>query len=92
MLALYISPPKFRILTEDLSTKDLDSGVDIKLLKLKRAKELLKKKRLLDPEIPRPREHWYEMKSPQFHMEMRKNTEHLRMLCDVTELSSTCNY
>ena len=47
-------------------------------LKLRGSKE---KKQLIDPEMQMPRDHWYEMKTPEFHVEARKNIEHLRMFC-----------
>ena len=79
----------FRILTKELSLKNINTtntcradDCDIKFLKLKRASELeSQRKPFLDPINTRPRDHWYEMKCPQFHREARRNNEHLRMMC-----------
>ena len=48
-------------------------------LKNKKVKELVEKKYLIAPQIPMPRAHWYEMKTPDFHLEARKNAQLLRM-------------
>lgn len=67
---------------DDLSTKGYDRDSDLMAqLKLRRTKELLEKKQQVEPEVQRPRDHWYEMKTPEFHLEARKNLENLRTFC-----------
>lgn len=44
-----------------------------------RKKEELENEPILEPEIPKPRAYWYEMKSPKFNIEARRYNEHLRM-------------
>lgn len=70
-----------RLLMDNQSVRHLDypNTDHTAQLKLRRAKELSKKKRLIDPEVQMPRDHWYEMKTPEFHLEARKNIKHLRM-------------
>lgn len=61
--------------------KNLNTELDIELLKLKKSKELLGKKSILVPAgVPRPRAHWYEMKSSSFHLEVWRNNHHLRTM------------
>jgi hypothetical protein len=72
------------LLKDDLSTEHLNiNGSDLALqLKPRRDREVSKRRRgLIDPEVQRPRDHWYEMKTPDFHLEARKNIEQLRMFC-----------
>lgn len=56
--------------------------VDFDVLKADKAKEVLSKPPPLYKPDPKPRSHWYEMRTPGFHREARRNNVLIRKSCD----------
>ena len=59
--------------------------VNFEELKSAKRRQLLLKsvnRPLLDTETPRPQSYWYEMKTPEFHVEAKRNIAFLRKNCN----------
>ena len=56
--------------------------VDFDILRAEKTKEVLSKPPPLYKPDPKPRSNWYEMRTPDFHVEARRNNNLVRKSCN----------